>query len=253
MEWIQTKSTLLSLLTNPWIMLPILAGFALLPWILLRKRKRWVVGSLATIPFLLYLVLPLPPVVQLAEWGLTVWVPPDSGRPADALVLLGRGGELSRSRIDPALELWQANRAPLIFLSGNVDAERMARALKNQGVPQSAIQLEGCSQTTEENALFTAVSLQPQGIDQIILITDPPHMLRSWLTFRSLGFEVIPYMSPGLDRRKGYQLPVGVLREYVGLFSYGVLGRFIPRQAPDQLYAQAALPEASKQSQESVH
>jgi uncharacterized SAM-binding protein YcdF (DUF218 family) len=246
MEWMETKSTLMSLLTNPWIMLPILAGFALLPWTVLRKRKRWVVGSLATFPFLLYLVLPFPPIVQLAEWGLTVWIPQDSGHAAEALVLLGRGGELSRSRIDPAIEMWQANRAPLIFLSGNVDAERMARALVNRGVPQSAIQLEGCSQTTEENALFTAVSLQPQGIDQIILITDPPHMLRSWLTFRSLGFEVIPHMSPGLNSREGYHLPVGVLREYVGLLSYSVLGRFMPRQAPDQLFAQVDLLKESR-------
>jgi uncharacterized SAM-binding protein YcdF (DUF218 family) len=57
-------------------------------------------------------------------------------------------------------------------------------------------------------------------------------MLRSKLTFESLGFEVIPYLTPlpkQLDLKKKAFL---VFREYLGLISYGLQGRFMPRETP---------------------
>ncbi|NJN88434.1 MAG: DUF218 domain-containing protein [Leptolyngbyaceae cyanobacterium SL_7_1] len=166
-------------------------------------------------------------------------IPSDRGGSADAIVVLGRGGELRQDRVNVASQLWEDGRAPRIFASGWGDAHAIADELKQRGVPESVIDGEPCSRTTEENALFTAALLQPQGVKRILLVTDAPHMLRSLLTFRSLGFEVVPHPNslPKISKRQRGFL---IYREYFGLLSYGVLGRFTPREAPKEAPIQTA-------------
>ncbi|XHX80074.1 MAG: YdcF family protein [Stenomitos frigidus ULC029] len=87
-----------------------------------------------------------------------------------------------------------------------------------------------CSLTTEENAQFTADLLLPQNVKRILLVTDSPHMLRSQLTFKSLGFEVIAYpnaVPPDLGYRERLNI---VAREYGGILSYILKGRFSERE-----------------------
>jgi uncharacterized SAM-binding protein YcdF (DUF218 family) len=161
--------------------------------------------------------------------GLALLIPQDNGQTADAIVILGRGENFRPSRVQVAAELWQQQRSPLIFASGRGDAIEIGQMLEAAGVPATAIDGEPCSATTNENALFTAALLQP-GIRRLILVTDPPHMARSLLTFRSLGFEVIPHPSPvpnSLDNRKRQFL---VLREWAGLIGYGMMGRYFARE-----------------------
>jgi len=70
-------------------------------------------------------------------------------------------------------------------------------------------------------------------------------MLRSLLTFRSLGFDVIPHanpLPPTLDGKKTGSL---VFREYVGLISYGLWGRFLPREPSASYVARVAGMEKS--------
>lgn len=156
-----------------WIVLGlvVLLGIAQL---LLRRRKRrilnWSIASLV----LIYGLAIAPPTVNLAEKVLVSILPKDSGASADAIVILGRGSVFSPSRVELAAELWQANRAPLIFTSGMSDAPAMLKMLKEQGIPDTALDGEGCSQTTRENALFTVEALQPRGVKRILLITDSP-------------------------------------------------------------------------------
>ncbi len=142
---------------------------------------------------------------------------------------MGRGQKLRNRRVKIAVQLWQAQRARKIFASGMGDAPQIITFLKAEGVPQDRINGESCSQSTEENALFTSTLLQPQGIRQLILITDPPHMLRSYLTFRSFGFIVIPYSSPIPPDWTSAERARLVFREYLGLVSYAFLGRFQQR------------------------
>ncbi|MBO3464480.1 YdcF family protein, partial [Aetokthonos hydrillicola] len=84
--------------------------------------------------------------------------------------------------------------------------------------------------TTQENALFTASILQPRQVKQILLVTDSPHMLRSLLTFRRLGFDVIPHISPIPPKLTPTKTAMLVFYEYMGLVSYGLEGRFFPLQ-----------------------
>ena len=163
--------------------------------------------------------------------ALTSQVPADSGAKADAIVVLGRGQRFMDDRIEATAALWQASRAPRIFVSGRGDSKPIVHQLLEKGIPDNVVAGENCSLTTEENARFTADLLLPQGVKQIILVTDSPHMLRSRLTFQSYGFEVISYpnaLPPDLGYRERLEL---VVREYGGILSYVLRGRFNEREA----------------------
>ena len=68
----------------------------------------------------------------------------------------------------------------------------------------------------------------------VSVVTDPPHMLRSLLTFRSVGFEIIPHVSPVPSNLASTKKALIVLSEYMGLFKYALQGRFLPRRDPEQ-------------------
>lgn len=244
--WVEFSWTIFDWFTGPLrslvpILLPILLALGLLVGVRLHRRRQLRqqfgkrLGLLAIALGLGYLLIASPLGLGVASRGLSTFIPADSGKSADAIVVLGRGGDLRYHRVETAAELWREQRAPLIFISGRGDAEPIAEQLQARGIPQQAIEGESCSRTTEENAHFTAGLLEPRGIQRILLVTDPPHMLRSLLTFRSLGFEVIPHPNPMplMGRRTRGML---LAREYAGLVSYGLAGRFFPRDVPSDLF-----------------
>lgn len=217
-------------LTHPTYVILALLSIILLPSLIrpLPYKRRIRATGATLLGF--YLLSASPVAIALGQKVLTQFVPVDRGEPADAIVILGRGSSMRRDRSDIAADLWRQGRAPFIFVSGIYDAPAMVDYLKSEGLPADAVGGEPCSRTTEENAQYTASILEPMGIRRIILITDPPHMLRSRLTFQSLGFEVIPHYSP-LPRTLGARTAsLLVFREYAGLAAYGVLGRFNPRE-----------------------
>jgi uncharacterized SAM-binding protein YcdF (DUF218 family) len=232
------------MLPIPWYakLIIILLGLTitvLVGWGMLRLIMKWRFKRTLSVRSLLKLELGLlvlslallsPWGVALASRGLVMMIPPDTGAPMDAIVVLGRGAVLQKDRVDVAASLWQAQRAPLIFASGIGDAPIILEELHNQGIPEAALDGEGCSLTTEENAQFTAAALRPKGIQRILLVTDAPHMLRSLLTFQSFGFQVTPHIAnlPTLTRK---QRTVMVFGEYGGLVNYGLRGRFFGRSS----------------------
>jgi hypothetical protein len=102
----------------------------------------------------------------------------------------------------------------------------MLGLLKQEGISSHVLEGTACTMTTNDEATSTAAILGPQGVKSIILITDPPHMLRAFLTFRSLGFSVIPHMTPFPDHLNSAKASLLAFREYTGLLSYAALGRF---------------------------
>lgn len=193
-----------------WVKLILIAAFLGLIILLLRwvqhhsvwQRSNWINRLIGLAGIVAAIVL-LPVV---AEQGLTGFLPADAGEPVDAIVVLGRGIELGVPRIETVTNLWNAKRAPTVFVSGTGDTPRMLPLLEAKGIPQTALDGENCSQTTPENALFSAAILQARGVQKILLITDAPHLWRSLLDFQAQHFTVIPYASPmpnsirGLDR-----------------------------------------------------
>ncbi len=247
LPWLEVKGSASQVLMSPGWVIPILAVLALLPLWILRRRWRWIGTGSALVPLVIYLVLPLPWVAVGLEAGLIHWVPQDNGQRAEAIVILGRGSWIGYWQVETALDLWRQQRAPLIWASGTVDGPRIERQLEARGLPEAAVLSEGCSQTTYENARCTAMGLQSQGIDQIILVTDGSHMLRSWLTFRAFGFTVIPHFASVPQQPRGYEFPLDELREYLGLASYWALGRF-----QDQVETDPSLCQGSAEREKST-
>ncbi|MEA5452643.1 YdcF family protein [Leptolyngbya sp. CCNP1308] len=221
---------LLNVLLQPGIVLPMLAAMIAAPWIV--RPRRWKRRmSLAGVLLVLIYGLGISPLgTHLGGEALALLIPQDGDQPADAIVVLGRGPDFRPSRVQVAADLWRRQRAPLIFASGRGDATEIGQMLAAAGVPAAAIDGEPCSATTNENALFTAAMLQPQGIRRLILVTDPPHMARSLLTFRSLGFEVTPHPSPVPSSLGNRGRQFLVLREWAGLIGYGMMGRYFARK-----------------------
>lgn len=203
-------------------------------WVIQQKKWRRWLTSPRGILFLFCFTASLPIMFVVADKALVAFLPKDSGVRADAIVLLGRGGgEFYEDRINLAVELWQAKRAPMIFTSGIIDAISMVEQLEAKGIPKQALDGENCSLTTAENAVYSAAVLQPQGIRKIILITDEPHMLRSLLMFRAFGFTVIPHTTP-VPSYLGFKASAFLtIREYMGLIGYGVRGLFGPQTSPE--------------------
>ncbi len=201
------------------------------------RRRRWLVSAVV-VACMTLLLIKSSAFVTLGSRMLVQALPPDLGQPTDAIVVLGRGGELRPQRVETALELWQGDRAPRIFASGRGDGAEIATALRDLGVPADVMADESCSRTTEENAKYTAALLFPQGVRRIILVTDPPHLMRSFLTFRSFGFDVVPHASPLPGRMGALSKRRLVMRESFGLLTYGLLGRYFPRS--DSRIANAA-------------
>ncbi|MDV2996203.1 MAG: hypothetical protein N4J56_005857 [Chroococcidiopsis sp. SAG 2025] len=230
-QWLVLKSTL-----SHWLMTPVLVVIPLTAFILLIKffpKWRWkrymlVMGSLSLVA---YFLASFPATVAIASKGLIAFLPEDPGRKADAIVILGRGAYMRKSRVEVAADLWKSKRAPLIFASGAGDGADIVNMLKTEGVPKSVLKAESCSQTTEENALFTAAMLQPMGVKRIVLITDSPHMMRSLLTFRSLGFTVFPRPTPLPANLPPTRRAMMIFYEYMGLFNYGIKGYWQPQNA----------------------
>lgn len=176
------------------------------------------------------LVLTSSAFISLLTWGLTARLPPDPGNRADTIVVLGRGEPFRRERVAAALDLWQAQRAPRIFTSGMMDADAMIKEFQESKVPITALAGEECSQTTEENAVFSAAVLYPAGVRNILLITDSPHLWRSFLVFQSMGFTVMPHStSLNFNTQNRLQQLNSLVREYVALIEYALTGKFQPR------------------------
>lgn len=202
-------------------------------WIVSPKRWRWKFLVPLTLTVLICLAITSPWGVAMATHGLTATLSPDSGEPVQAIVVLGRGHELRQRRIEVVEKLWQQQRSSRVFASGMLDAEFMLEQFQTNGIPKEALSGERCSQSTEENALFTSAVLYPQQIQKILLLTDAPHMLRSVLVFRGSGFTVIPYPIPLPAHWSAHRQSHLLLREYLGLLKYAVTDQFRQRSVAE--------------------
>lgn len=226
--------------------------------ILLRKRKTGVFLCLSGISWVLLWSLPI---TSLILGGILENRYPhrsiDSIPTAQAIVVLGGNTANNRenwfqelsdnpsthSRIDTASELYHAQKAPKIIVSGGAlagevsEAKGMAAKLVSKGVPKSTILLENNSKTTHENAEFTANELIHNEIKSIILVTSALHTPRSMAVFDRYNLEVTPAPNPPqitipddpgflllLPNARALESSRSIIKEYLGLIVYWLRG-----------------------------
>jgi uncharacterized SAM-binding protein YcdF (DUF218 family) len=105
-----------------------------------------------------------------------------------------------RARVDHAIVLWKRGLAPRLFVTGGMapgDTTTEAAVAKRyavaNGVPDSVILLENASRTTSESLRNVAGMLGDNRRD-VILVSDPFHMLRLSILARRFGLD--PRTSP---------------------------------------------------------
>lgn len=150
----------------------------------------------------LVLVLWVASLVAVLEWERH-----DQARPAAAIVVLGAAqyvghpSPVLRARLDHAIDLWHRKLAPLMIVTGGTgrgdttsEAAVSQRYAVQRGVPASAILLETEGRTTSESMEGVAALMSRQARRDVLLVSDPFHMLRLTILARRHGLK--PYSSP---------------------------------------------------------
>lgn len=179
-------------------------------------------------------------------------LPPAEAPKAQAIVVLGGNTGHGRSnwflpldkdtamtRLDMAIDLYEAGRAPKIVLSGGAlsgdvsDAKSMAHRVRQNGIPENVLILENSSRTTHENALLTEDKLELHEIHDVLLVTSALHMPRAMAAFAKQGVNAtaVPTpaqitlpadgsVSPWLPNARAFEASRSIIKEYAGLLVY---------------------------------
>lgn len=150
--------------------------------------------------------------VMLLGWvasfgAVLAWERHDQTRPAGAIVVLGaaqyvgRPSPVLRARLDHAIALWNRGLAPILIVTGGrgtgdttSEAAVSQRYASQHGVPASAILLETEGRTTSQSMAGVAALMGSQKRRDVLLVSDPFHMLRLVILARRHGLE--PFASP---------------------------------------------------------
>lgn len=120
------------------------------------------------------------------------WLSAPAGEPVKGDIIVALGGD-SGERVMLAARLYHAGYAKRILLTGmegGADAPRMhylnwrSQYLRDSRIPDSALQFDGRSANTREEALNTSKLLAQMGWKRALVVSDPPHMRRLERTFK---------------------------------------------------------------------
>jgi uncharacterized SAM-binding protein YcdF (DUF218 family) len=130
----------------------------------------------------------------------------DTRRPAHAIVVLGaaqwdgKPSPVLKARVDHAVELWRRGLAPVLVVTGGqgpgdttTEAAVERRYAMSKGVPSAAIRVEPTGRSTSESLRNVAL-MMGKDAREVILVSDPFHMLRLAILARRFGLK--PRTSP---------------------------------------------------------
>jgi len=174
----------------------------------MRRAFRWVVRALAAFGCLVMLVTLTP----LDGWWIGWLAGPWNDPKGDVLVVLGAGAV--RDAIDwssywrcvYAVRAWRDGGFRKVVVTGGSlhgdvpAAERMRDFMVSQGVPASAILVEGESHSTRENALKSKALLAALPGRKVLLTSDY-HMFRATRVFRKAGIDIAPRPLPDAGKQ----------------------------------------------------
>ncbi len=137
----------------------------------------------------------------------------DSHDAAEAIIVLGAAqydgvpSPVLRGRLDHAIELYEAGVAPTLVVTGGkqpgdrfTEAAAGYRYLRDNGVPEFAILREEQGANTWDQLAAAARFLEPQDIDDVVLVSDDYHAYRLERIADELGLDAqISPVDPGLS------------------------------------------------------
>jgi len=144
----------------------------------------------------------------LAAWMLLIamvffYGQRDNSAPADAIVVLGaaqydgRPSPVLRARVDHAVGLYEADVAPRLIMTGGVgvgdtvsEARVGQRYATRAGVPAEHILVEEVGIRSLESLQAVAHLMEEEGIETVVMVSDPFHMLRLRILARRLGIRM---------------------------------------------------------------
>lgn len=139
----------------------------------------------------------------------------------DAIIVLGVPADddgnptpLQLSRVTEAVHEYERGVAPRLILSGGathhqfVEAEIMARTAEAQGIPESAIFVEGQARDTIQNACYSLRIMQSHGWHSAEVVSSAAHLPRAGLIFDRLPLEWRVHAAPPLERASGSSMGV---------------------------------------------
>jgi uncharacterized SAM-binding protein YcdF (DUF218 family) len=177
----------------------------------MRRAARWIVRALAAIGFLFVFVTATP----IDDWWIKWLAGPWNNPKGDVLVVLGSDaiedviGWSSYWRSVYAVRAWrEGGFREVVVTAGSLNgqvpaAERMRDFMASQGIPASAIRVEGAAQSTRENALKSKVLLDNLSGSKVLLTSDY-HMFRAYRVFRKAGIVVEPRPIPDALKQTGW-------------------------------------------------
>ncbi len=169
-------------------------------------------------------------ILGLFAW-LTAMGAPMSDASADCIVVPGaaiRPGRVPsdalRYRLEGALRLYRAGRAPLIIVSGGgegdyAEAVVMAEWLEREGVPSQAILKETQARTTRENAANVATIMHQRGMRTALVSSQWFHVARARVALEQEGITTHPAPCGGNTLVKE---PLFVAKELAALPAYAL-------------------------------
>ena len=164
-----------------------------------RRRGRWF-GGMLRVGLLLLAAL----VAYLVFTFVQVWLASrqDDAAAADAIIVLGAAqydGEPSpvlAARLDHAADLYFRGMAPLIVVTGGrqegdrfTEARASAEYLEDLEVPGGAIERETTSTHSWESLAAATRFLREDGVETVILVSDPYHSYRIEMIADDLGLD----------------------------------------------------------------
>jgi len=137
--------------------------------------------------------------------GVLLWGTRDGARPSDAIVVLGaaqyagRPSPVLKARLDHALGLWNRGLAHHVILTGGKgtgDTTTEAAVGRNymlkHGVPDSAVLMENEGRSTAESLGGVVELVHGAHIGDVILVSDPFHMMRLQILSWRLRLDAVP-------------------------------------------------------------
>jgi uncharacterized SAM-binding protein YcdF (DUF218 family) len=147
----------------------------------------------------------------------------------DAIIVLGVPADddgnptpSQLARVTEAVHEYDRGIAPRLILTGGaahnrfVEARVMARAAEAQGIPESAIVVEGESNDTIHNACYSARIMKAHGWHSAEVIASAVHLPRAGMIYSRLPLEwrshAAPPLSPQSSLRAGAETVIETLK-----------------------------------------